>query len=556
MSYRFAVDGMPMSGSRTQPNHPSLALDDAGKAITTFEMDIVACYTALVILSSETGLEPVDHYGPECGGKVRRIADQEVYDRVFEDSMGICEFFLNRITPLADKPIKQILVHTRFTLAYVLSVDPACEGHVLQRKGYRKNLAMFTHNAGDSDEFRHISHIEFDSCFISERFDTGEYTCSEISESLDIGTTCASYYDCILSELSHGSGSIVVGISETDASSLGYPGTLIPLTRLVSDLTERCKLIRPLCFHIDRDLKDMMNDRVCEDDAMLGKVRVRDSNMESTASRINAVYEGNAEIMEDIVWFSRILNCIIASSDVGSNHDWVLKFRPEMLARLLDPDIFGKRYVAPDMCFVDCEDLLGEYLRSISRYESKDGRYRIKWAEENDVFWKPFKRTWPYSGRQSNSDRNEDVVSVMEKPLFSTLDRLIDPSKSPILSKGKIYPAIIVVGIERLFDLVSSLALPERKQILQAIRMIVVVSPGSPMMVTKNRETDEIPEVVIGDVRELFGIHTEFALQKMTSAARAIEDGMTNPRDPFEERIDDIVRACCERATRIASSGM
>ena len=145
MSYRFAVDGIPISGSRTPPNHPSLALDDAGKAITTFEMDIVACYTALVILSSETGLVPVDLYGPECGGKVRRIADQEVYDRVFEDSMGICEFFLNRITPLADKPIKQMLVHTRFTLAYVLSVDPACEGHVLQRKGYRKNLAMFTH---------------------------------------------------------------------------------------------------------------------------------------------------------------------------------------------------------------------------------------------------------------------------------------------------------------------------------------------------------------------------------------------------------------------------
>ena len=76
------------------------------------------------------------------------------------------------------------------------------------------------------------------------------------------------------------------------------------------------------------------------------------------------------------------------------------------------------------------------------------------------------------------------------------------------------------------------------------------------MMVTKNRETDEIPEVVIGDVRELFGIHTEFALQKMASAARAIEDDMTNPRDPFEERMDDIVRACCERATRIASGDM
>ena len=50
MAYSFLV-----SNDNDGPRSLTLAVDDRGKAITTFEMDVVACRVALLILNDKTG---------------------------------------------------------------------------------------------------------------------------------------------------------------------------------------------------------------------------------------------------------------------------------------------------------------------------------------------------------------------------------------------------------------------------------------------------------------------------------------------------------------------
>lgn len=531
-----------------------LALDDIGKAVTTFEMDVFACHVALEMISSVSGIPVRELYDGTERGKIRSDAAPEAHDHAFNDALCFCEFFLNRITPLSDKMIKDILVHTRFTLSYVLSVDPTDPEHSLTIKGKTRNLAMFRLTDNNNNDLRHISHIEYDTRIICKRFGSGEYSCSQIVGAMDMGDTCSEYYDTILGDLVGRTGRITVDTGDATAI-LGYDDGRVPLVQLISELERRCSRIEPLCYHISRDVSDMSNGRVCEDESMLANVRVRDSNMESSPIGIDEACKNNPAIVEEAIWFIRLLNCILSTSK-SDNHVLDLKFHIESLMRLLDPDLFGRRYAAPDMTFVECEKLRDRYIMSLG-FDSLDGFCRISGvSDQESTTWDSFERDWKYSSRQGGPVRDERLVCVIGKPGSATIgdfepwkavDRPLVVNRPP-RGRGHGPTTILVTDRTHRFDLVSRLGSPANREMCQNIRMLVVVTGDEGTMVMRNRDSNEIPEIVVNDIEELFNIHTEYVIPRMRIAASDIMSSMREPENEFEERVFATMRWFCERA--------
>ena len=554
MGYWFATRPTDDGDSRSL----YLAVDDVGKAVSTFEMDVFTCHLALRMISAKSGVPVSELYDGSKPGRIRSDIGGEVHDRVFNDVTCFCEFFMNRILPLSDKMIKDILVHTRFTLSYILSVDPTVPGHSVTVKGKTRNLAMFRLKDNDNNDLHHISHFDYNSRLVCENFGCGEYSCAHIVDVLGIGDECARYYDTILGELAETGERILVDLGR-DADSLDSMERSVPLTRLIADLEDRCGKVEALRYHIRRDVSDMSHGRVCEDESMMANVRVRDNDIESSPEGIDEAYRNNVGIVEEAVWFVRILSCVLSKSKL-IDHRINLEFHIESLMRLLDPDLFGRRYVAPDMVFVECEALRERYVRNFS-LNSLDGKRRIRGeADSKSETWKAFERTWKYSDRKGSPVREEELVCIVKKPESAPLRKFepwegTDPYRpTPVRKtprrKGQKPTSIMVTDEGHVFDLVSDLGAPGNKDKCQDVRLLVVVTDSPGVMVTRNRDSDEIPEIRVGDLRDLFDIHTEYVIPKMAHAAASIRAIMRQPDDRFEERVFGAIEWFCDRAER------
>ena len=129
MSFRFQVFDRTEEGVIASSHPLCLEINDLGKAMTTFEMDILACHMAIEIASSKAGISKRE-IGVDLDSGVLDLSpyDGNLSDTVFDDCLDFCEFILNRITPHSDKAIKTIMTHARFTLSHILKQCKSPEG--------------------------------------------------------------------------------------------------------------------------------------------------------------------------------------------------------------------------------------------------------------------------------------------------------------------------------------------------------------------------------------------------------------------------------------------
>ena len=554
MAYSFLV-----SNDDGRPRSLTLAVDDLGKAITTFEMDVVACRVALLILNDKTGRRIVDLYDASTGRIHTDGIGDGIIDSVFDYSLDFCEFFLNRTTPLSDKAIWSIMVHVRFTLAYILGMHDLCGSHILKRKGRTKSLTEFSHTGSSRDEFREVSHIVYD-CTVMDGMELRNYSVDEILEMCGLEERCDGYYRTILSDVSGNGSNLLVdmGDAEVIPDGLGDVATSVdgtakvPLMDLVRSLSGIMDSVPALRYHLDRDLTDMRNNRVFEDDALMGRVRVRDANMESSPMGIDSAYRDNERSAEEITRFVRILNCVMSGSEVDGrdSHTIILRFECRTLLRLLDPDLFGRRYVSPKVFFYECRPAMERYSRIIERVGDGSHTIRIR-SNAADMA----KCAWSYSNRQVSVRRDSGYLCFIERPVAIGQPDIQDPSAhSPLGGKNlPVFPFIIVTDDVHAFQLMSSLGSPSRKAIRQRVRIIAVIDPdwsGSCPSVTVNRDSDEIPRVIVRSPEDIFDVHTECAVPLSRKAAVRISDTLKGEtRDSaFVRHMKALIAECCRAA--------
>ena len=213
MTFRFQVFDRIDDGGYVASDPLCLELNDAGKAIKTFEMDILACRMATEMVSSRIGSAIVDvPLDMASGSIVTSGLDPCVQDEIYDDCLDLCEYVLNRLTPHSDKAIKNLMVHCRFSLAHILGIVPSSDRHVKCTKGKSRNLAAFSHVVGEADEFRHISHIKYNTQ-TSKRLEDAKFSYSDVERVLGLEEVCSYYYGTILADMTGNGRSLLVGVS-------------------------------------------------------------------------------------------------------------------------------------------------------------------------------------------------------------------------------------------------------------------------------------------------------------------------------------------------------
>ena len=559
MTFGFQVFDRDGNGGFVASDPLHLELNDAGKAIKTFEMDILACRMAAELLSSRAGLGMDDiRLDDESGSIVTSGFDCSLPHEVFDDCLDLCEYVLNRLTPHSDKAIKNLMVHCRFTLAHILGIIPSDDSHIKCSKGKSRNLAAFSHVKGERDEFRHISHIRYCSEAYDELGDA-KYSYADLEELLGLHGICTRYYRTILADVTGRESSLLVRVPpktylSSDVMTVdGVP--MMPLLSIISEMTELHSMITPLRFHDERDALDMGNNRVCEDEALLGRVRVRRPDMESSPLSIKDTYLRNREVSGHVMVFARILECVISGSSI-KRKVVQLSFRDESVLRMLDPDMFGKRYVTPMLIFVDSERLMRSYMTLIDSLATAFNATYTIGSEAADMA----RCLWKYSGRQNVALRKEGVMCSIVPPKFSTAYDLLrlrhsgndgDRHHESMLFDKKLVtsPVILVSDREGCFKLASGLSDPSRKNHMRMVRMLVEVDEdfcGHTAIFTRNRDSNEVPQALVSDIVGLFELHTEGVLPKAKSAAkRVIAELDCEGLSDRERTVVDLIRRCC-----------
>lgn len=537
----------------------NLELDDQGKAITTFMIDLVACRAAIELLSSKTGIPIRDLIIRDDGSLDYAGSERETLEDVFTDCLSLCEFTLNRITPHSDKVIRGLMVHVRFSLAHILKVEPS-DRYVRCVKGRVRNISSFTFTMGSDDEFRDISHITYDKKKFSDemRLAVGSYSYAMIEDALSLRTVCERYYMSLLSETSGREPVFRVSVPEETQllDDIGADG-VASLSEIISRLWSICSSVPPLKYHEDRGLTDMQNNRECGDGPAMARVRDRRSGLESSMKKISDVCRRNKESVMNVMKYARLLEAVMSGATVRKK-DITLAFRDESILRLLDPDIFGRGYSTPPLLFIDCDALKADYTKIIDRFHNPAG---VCWISSNAA--SAVKCQWKYAKRQNAATRIEGALCFIYRPDAFTVDRILrlkpkgqeeetaEVGESPL--KDLHSPAILVSYPQDTFRILSGLSDPIRREHAKHVRMIVEFDEGlkghTPLVVS-NQNSAYIPVVTISDLKELFTIHTECVLSKVRLAVSEIQKQLEGfrPRNGPEERAVSLIRGCCNIA--------
>ncbi|MDO5853493.1 MAG: hypothetical protein Q4Q62_05470 [Thermoplasmata archaeon] len=531
MSYEMSVAG--------EGRHV-LHVDDAGKAVVTFQMDFWACRFCIGMCTTPKripGTGRLDVGGPE---RAREM---------FVHALALTEFFLNRVVPLSDKAMDQMMVHARFSLAHILGVSPCGGDDALAADCARE--ASFRNIGGRNDELRHISHVDYDAQTVADAMDGcgGTAGAAGIEERLGIAETCARYYDRILSDML---GETAVFRANTDGETariLGIPGTessgkeaSVPLFPLVEALASKCAKSPMLSFHTATDLADMRAERFCEDDALMGVIRWRDMEAERLRGRLSEACAAHEAALTGMSLFVRVLKCVLSRGSIEKDRVFVPAFETGCLLRMLDPDLFGRRYVCADMYVRDL-DLLARYTALLNFLDNahSDAMIRLDALKAVDT-------SWTYSNRLRGTSRFPSVMCRVGRPVMLKQKDLAEPEGGVLWpKKNPEPPAILAVTAEERDEVISILAPRRMRPVRNNLACIVVVDPSvSGPRVRRNRDSDDVAEVTVPDLDDLFDVHTEYALQRAAdSAKRHMEMASGNTGDELLDRVDAETAAFC-----------
>lgn len=338
-----------------------LYLDQAEKAIVTFEMDIAACYIYRRLVAHVFGSDDV----------IRRLekdeepteAEMDKLDNVFEDMLALLEFYLNRMTSLGDPAIERMMIHLRFTAAYLLHIDAArAAKHKHPRSNKKLNTAMFRHD--QKDDLTEISHLDYKRCDLKKLVYGNEMDYRKICEVLDTVThkEYREYYRFILDSID-GDGPMYVRLADSEEGSDEeriwktivkdtYPRKGRLFTGLF-DLVDAMIASSPdfLRYYVREDMRDMSYGRIAVNAPAMGEIRNRDDDLESSLHTIEEVLKAYPDgLMSEICFAVRILDTVFGNSvEDRGRLELTMSFRG--MIRMLNPMLFGWNYVLPPVVF-------------------------------------------------------------------------------------------------------------------------------------------------------------------------------------------------------------
>lgn len=508
-----------------------LHIDQAEKAIITFEMDFLICRLFISFTDSI--------FGDAAKGIRQSIRNREELpddvtkklDLIFEDILAFVEFYQNRITTQGDPAIERMMVHGRFTTAYLLDINwKKADAHKHPRSNKKMNTAMFRHDL--KDDLREISHIDYNRIDLKKMISKKEVDYNEISDVIQKtqNENVKAYYDRIMSSLENRD-VFYVRLPKDKTESKIWHDVLkdkikanekheyAQLFDLIDALKENSHDF--INQYQGLDFKDMRNCTIRMVAPALGQVSKRDEDLESSLhTPFDVVSRYPRELVEDNIIFTRMLDCIFGNS-TGERNRIELSISLNGLIRLLDPRLFGWKYDIPPVIFcMDSKEPYDHFMDGFSKI-TQDGIIimdSVRIAQSQ----------WTFGKRMKPGNRVPGGLCKFQKPVY------VEPSKMRSHMMNVREPSIIVTTDSRLDDMLSLLGsftrVADKNKVNSVVALSVVdhmVFPGSLLPYTT---------VMISKPDSLFDILTlhnvelmDFALMGYTNAM-AKEIGV-NPED-------------------------
>ena len=495
-----------------------LYVDQAEKAINTFQADMLVCHLYFVLTDSVFGDGAKDLRRRLRSGEDLSDDERDRIDGIYEDILAMAEFYQNRITSQGDPAIERMMTHLRFSAAYLLRIDQSrAQMHEHPRSNKKLNTAMFRHDL--KDDFREISHLDYNGLDLKKMVASTELDAVRMLEVLENvhGSAVVDYYDRILSSM-EGKGSFFVRLEDDENIPIWeslMPGQIseyksgryVPLFGLISSLTVNA----PLCLRstMDKDYKDLCNGCIRMMAPAMGRIKNRDNDLESslvTAKELSEKYDKGT--IDGVMCFVRFLDCIFANAfNERGKVELALSFRG--LIRMLNPKLFGWNYNVPPAVFCTT---------SREPYETfRKGIYR---TSENGVISmecvKVAQCEWTMGKRMKEANRPLGGVCKVPEPVY------IHASELPSYLEGTKEPVAIITDLENVNDIDSYLSSFTRVPDKAKVKFVGIIEE-LPRVVFIN---SMIPftTVIVVNRKNMFDLLTQYNIKLMRSVAESYMD--------------------------------
>ncbi|MBQ7701687.1 MAG: hypothetical protein IJT54_04710 [Candidatus Methanomethylophilaceae archaeon] len=494
-----------------------LYVDQAEKAIITFEMDMFVCYLYRLFTDEAFKDKAEDLRERLRNGDDLSDDERDKIDLIYEDILALAEFYQNRITSQGDPAIERMMTHLRYSAAYLLRVDQSRAGkHEHPRSNKKLNTALFRHD--QKDDLRDISHLDYNGLDLKKMVSGTELDSARMTEVLEKvhGKAVPEYYSRILSSMD-GKGSFYVRLKDEDNVGIWnslVPGGLYrfksksyaPLFTLIRSIEE--KVPESIMATIDLDYKDLCNGTIRMMAPAMGRIRNRDENLESSLSTPESVSEGHDEaVIKDAMFFIRMLDCIFGNS-INERGKVELALSFEGMIRLLDSKLFGWNYDVPQSVFCTESRMPFEIFR--------DGIDRI--SENGVIMMESIKigqSVWTVGKRMKEGNRPLGGVCSVPEPEYLSKEDLpgfLDNVKEPV---------IIVTDLAGMDDLVSYLSSFTKVSDKAKVKFVAVADENIRMMFINSL----IPYTTLTVVnrKNIFDMLTLYNLKLMRSMAESYQ---------------------------------
>ncbi len=425
--YDPAREFSEMQGHLYSDGSFNIHLQDSTKALNALEAEFLAYSLCSEFLAYNF---PEDHARIETWLRLPRSQERkgdgpsdrevEVLDAIFEQVVSVVEFSLNRLTAYTDSSMSDIMDGVRFSVARFLKVGRARAGaHEIRRKF---NSALFSRK-----ELHCIPSLKYSFQWAGSLHDTASYDevvdayyrwnpsdrdgprmyYNTVRNTVDRIYSGPAVYvevpdespwaDCLISDCWH---------LEGGGRQCGALRRLVPLMELVDVLADVCSADPALSVQAEADYQDMRCDVLVANAALLGFVGKRNDDIDSSVlktSDVTAAYSSpeGAAMLRRCMLVARVLDCIIAGASVerrGRKSSLYFGFRPSLMLRMLDAEMFGGEVYLPNMVFVTSDDgamnRYSEYLGEMGFVEAeashgKGFRKTVDDLENLEVRWSP-----------------------------------------------------------------------------------------------------------------------------------------------------------------------
>ncbi len=296
-----------------------------------------------------------DYYGKD--GELKSEGHRKA--KILSDAMGICEFYMNRLTPLNDKTMGDYMQAPKL----VINASIGLKDNPVNPKESIFTDEQITQIPRISDKNRKLERIGVRNVSF-DKLPSGVDPRSLYSPSGESGIYVRLLDDPLPPELME---LYQDHWTRTDAAQLKAGKRLLPLYILMEYLMGKYGTQDAPAFlrsSIEADIRDMSCNHICALDGTVGRVGPRDDDLERSDSDLCSVYRAAPDAVGRLCAFARILHCVLMGSicvkEDKSNFSTELAFDSRRMFHLMDQHLFSINHPA-HLVFVSAPGLLEHY---------------------------------------------------------------------------------------------------------------------------------------------------------------------------------------------------